>query len=237
MYLIKPRERFDQLDPEAFFYNDELSGRTEVFVHGFPEKSLIDWCLRHFQDSEAEFVDIGANVGSWAINLAPGFRHTHAFECNRSSFNCLCANLCLQNLSDVVTPHRVGLSEKPGELTFYGRGRGGGNDGFQAFEDRNVGTAEVMEVSTLDSFELTDIGFLKVDVEGHELEVLKGAQCTLENNDFPAFVFESWHEGREADGKPSIRLRKELFKYIKDTGYDITPLSGFREMFIARYIE
>jgi hypothetical protein len=60
---------------------------------------------------------------------------------------------------------------------------------------------------------------IKIDVEGHELEVLKGAVETIKANNYPPIIFEAW------TWKPWFEpKRKELFKYLEGHGYEIQQL-------------
>ena len=235
MYLIKPHETFLKVDPEAFFYNNGHYGSREVLLYDFPETSLIDWVRENFTDSSKDFVDIGANVGSWTMKLAPHFHHTHSFECNKDTYNCLCANIFLKRLSSKVSAHSDGLSSKPETLTFYLRGNDGGNDGVEPMgESLDSGSKDVVKVDTLDSKKLDNVGFIKIDVEGHELDVLKGSIQTLSNNNYPPFIFESWRPDRDEEGRPASKLRKELFAYVEEIGYTVVPIRGFDEIFLAQ---
>jgi hypothetical protein len=67
-----------------------------------------------------------------------------------------------------------------------------------------------VEVRTLDSFNLPDIGFLKIDAEGHELAVLHGARETITTNRPIVFV-ES--EARHAPGAPANVIELMLVRY------------------------
>ena len=69
-------------------------------------------------------------------------------------------------------------------------------------------------MKTLDSFNLTNINFIKIDVEGHEEFVLRGAVKTLANNNYPKILFESWSERQEQNNIPSIQIRKSLFYFL-----------------------
>jgi len=239
MYLVKPQTRFEQLDPNCFFSNDKKIGFNELLRYGFPEQNLINWATNNFKNPDKDFIDIGANMGSWTLTLAPHFKNTHAFECNKDTFYYLCANICLRGLSSKVDVHQMGLGSKTGSQTFYHRGMDGGGDGFELLGDTidiKPEDRETISICKLDDFNLTNVGFIKIDVEGFELDVLKGATKTLEDNDYPSFIFESWRETREEGGRPAIRLRKELFEYIESINYKIVPLNGYDEIFIANYI-
>lgn len=78
---------------------------------------------------------------------------------------------------------------------------------------------------------MTNIGFIKLDVEGHEKEVLEGSVETIKRNNYPKILFESWDEHYEKNNYPSIKLRKELFDFIKSLGYNIIKVGA--DMYLA----
>lgn len=87
---------------------------------------------------------------------------------------------------------------------------------------------------TLDSFNFNNIGFIKIDVEGFEKEVLEGGVETLKRNGWPKIIFESWGSWKEREGVPAVTLREELFSYLKnDLGYNIIAINGVNDMFLA----
>lgn len=100
------------------------------------------------------------------------------------------------------------------------------------FENRNSKTIPV-PITTLDSFNLNNIGLIKIDVEGFEKNVIEGAQETLKRNRYPRILFESWRPSRDSEGQSATYLRNELFEYIRSIGYRIVPVNGWDEMFIA----
>jgi hypothetical protein len=87
---------------------------------------------------------------------------------------------------------------------------------------------------TLDSFGLTNVNFIKIDVEGHEKEVLEGSIQTLITNNYPKILFESWDEHHELNGYPAVKLKAELFQFIQSLGYTILRLG--QDMFMAERI-
>jgi len=76
----------------------------------------------------------------------------------------------------------------------------------------------------LDSFNIDNIGFIKMDVEENELFVLQGGLKTIRNSNYPKLLFESNFDN------------KALFDYIREIGYkDIITISGCSNMFLATY--
>ena len=81
-----------------------------------------------------------------------------------------------------------------------------------------------MHVKTLDSFNITNIGFIKMDVEGHELRVLKGGKETIEKSNYPLILLESGcvnDTDTESVANFKREQRQELFSYLNEMGYVI----------------
>lgn len=126
-------------------------------------------------------VDIGAHVGISVHCWAPKFQHVVAFEPMVDHYECLKENTKQFNNVEI---HNCGLSNE--SKTMRGAYRTGKNSGsFQLLaDDYKVNprkNSKVYEIPSrrLDEFELTDVDLIKIDVEGWEFEVLKGAKETI----------------------------------------------------------
>lgn len=141
------------------------------------------WLVPQLVDRTGSAVDIGANEGYWSLQLARYAKHVHAFEPNP-----ICLAQLQRVLPEDVTLHAVALSDSSGtkKLRFDPD-----NTGIGTIETRNpltdnkgIKQIETKDVTTtcLDDFALNDVALIKVDVEGHEEAVLRGAAATLERN-------------------------------------------------------
>ena len=221
--------------PLLFF--PEAKTAMWMFETGMPEKALIHWVRDVLVKSDRAFVDIGAHVGTYSLVCARKAAVTHAFECSPKTFCYLAANIALHGLTDRVRPYSCALGAAEGVLPYFVRSEDGGGNGVQplgAVVDA-VATTVPVTVRTLDSFGLENIGCVKIDVEGFEKNVLVGAQDTLRRSDYPPIVFESWGAWKDASGTPASEIRAELFAYIRSLGYDIEPLRGATDMFLATH--
>jgi predicted RNA methylase len=134
--------------------------------------------VRSLCDRNRVSLDIGADVGEFSIAMAASSRSVIAFEPRPAQAGALTA------LSDEpgTTAMRV-LEFDPGRSTIDAANSLTDTDGSP------VRTIDV-EVKRLDDLELGDVGLIKVDVEGHELAVLRGAADTLRRNR-PTLVVEA----------------------------------------------
>lgn len=193
-----------------------LSYYTE---HGLFESRLMEWC-KQFCQKDKVFLDIGAHSGTYSISLSAYVKHVYSFEPQKMTYYALCGSVALSN-KDNITCFQYGLGSKSqvGEQTLKIVSNDGGGSSLHATS--GILREEQIQLKTLDSFELKDIGFIKMDVEENELYVLQGAVKTLEQNQFPPLLFESNFENQV------------LFDFIKGLGYTILPVRGYKNMYLA----
>jgi hypothetical protein len=94
---------------------------------------------------------------------------------------------------------------------------------YHAFEPQRIVYYQLCAntfINGLDNLHCHNFGILiKVDVEGHELEVIKGGIETIKASNYPPIIFEAW------TWKPWFQeKRTTLFEYLKGHGYEITEL-------------
>lgn len=133
-------------------------------------------------------LDVGANKGVYAYAMLGHSVAVHAFEPNPKIFAML--QRWAQNR---VHLHPVALSSRSGsaDLLVPRTESGYSNQGasLSRVKVRGAHASVKIDAVRLDELELPPIGFIKIDVEGFELEVLKGAAATL-RRDRPNLLIE-----------------------------------------------
>lgn len=171
--------------------------------------------LRHVMllvDRSRAAADIGAHRGVYAHVLARYAKHVHAFEPHPQLFTYL-----RRVMSDRVTVHPVALSSAAGTVKFripragsyLGLGQGTLEE-LPIFHGAGVSEIEVRS-STLDQELSEPVGFMKIDVEGHELSVLEGGRDVL-RRDQPALMIEI------ADS-PELQHYQRVVDFLAGFGY------------------
>jgi len=222
----------EQLDSKNYFVPNSMAQYLDD--NRVPEHNIIDWVKNNFMDVNKRFIDVGAHVGTYTWALAPHCKEVISFEPTKKTYNYLCANVMVKNLSNKVTAHNVALGENTSRDMFYERSEDGGTNGFEIKYDNekwlgNNQASYVVNIERLDSYSLSDVGFIKIDVEGYELPVLKGALETLKHNNYPPILFESW----PANNPTNTNLKENLFQYLFELGYKVEA-TPHPEIFIAK---
>ena len=166
-----------------------MKGATQNIYCGLQEFEDMALILHTLRPGDV-FVDAGANVGSYTI-LAAGAcgAHVTAIEPVPSTFAHLLDNIHLNNVLSLVTALNCGLSAVPATLHFS-RDLDTVNHVLSA-EESMLSSGISVPVDTMDSA-LKGQGptIIKIDVEGYESEVLKGAGVSLASDKLLAVVME-----------------------------------------------
>jgi len=125
-------------------------------------------------------VEVGANIGAHSVPIAkcvgPNGR-VIAFEPQRAVFQILCANLALNGLENVEA-HWSAVGERIGEI-FVPKLNSAATNNFGGLSISNAEVGDKVRLVTVDEFRLPACNFLKIDVEGMELDVLRGSVDTI----------------------------------------------------------
>jgi FkbM family methyltransferase len=164
-----------------------LFNKYDVYVGGslkkYGEFSEAEQLLfRQIVRPGALVVEVGANVGAHTValsKLAGPEGEVHALEPQRLVFQALCANLALNQCTNVFA-RQCAAGAAPGTLYV---------PALPANQPANFGgvsmvdtpTGEPVRAITVDSLDLPFCHFLKIDVEGMEIDVLRGAQATIDS--------------------------------------------------------
>jgi len=189
--------------------------------HGLFEQALIDWC-KQFCSRDTLFLDIGAHSGTYAISLAKYAKTVHCFEPQRMTYYSLCGGVALSGIRNAIC-HNIGLGseDQVGAQTLNIVSNDGGGSSLHA--TAGILETETIRIHTLDSLNLDNIGFIKMDIENNELQAIKGGLETLKRSNYPPILFESNTDNIE------------LFEYVKGIGYSIMHIHGYANMFLASF--
>src|SRR5207248_10305935 len=132
--------------------------------------------LRELVPAGCTAIDVGANRGYYSWALANIAASVEAFEPNP-----VLARFAQAKLGRKVRLHEVALSDHEGVATLYVPRRASGSSLHIIGNLGNVYTHDHVDeiqvrLATLDSYGFGNVGFLKIDVEGSEMEVLAGAR-------------------------------------------------------------
>ncbi len=157
-------------------------------------------------------VDVGSHCGLWSFNLAHWFELTHAFEPMALHRECFALNLDAAKETYVL--HDCALGEQRGMVRLESEQGSSGNT-------KIVGDGDI-ELRTLDSFKLDGVDLIKIDTEGFELPVLRGAVETI-NRCRPVIVVEQKRDMAEQMGLPKLGA----VAFLVDQGYRLArEISG-----------
>lgn len=156
-------------------------------------------------------IDAGAHIGTFTLlasKMVGEQGKIIAIEPEQNSFLQLTKNLEINKIKNVI-PINIGLSDFNGNKDFF-VDKESACSSFILNSDRQIISKPSIKVKTLDSvlqeINIDKVDFLKIDTEGAELEILKGAKQTIIKNPEIKMVIASYHYPEE---------KEEVFQYLK----------------------
>lgn len=195
-------------------YVNKYAGENNADIYSNGEFFL----LKRVLPGSSVIFDVGANIGDWAalaLSINPSLK-IHCFEPSKATYEIL----KIRKLIGSVSLNNVGLGATSEERTLHIFSEGAGANSLyrrQGLPGNQV-LSEQIRIDTLDSYcnrmQIDTIDFLKLDVEGHELDVLSGASKMLELGCIHHIQFE--YGGTYIDARI---LLKDLFGLLQPFGY------------------
>lgn len=171
-------------------------------------------------DSHDQIIDIGANIGFYSCLAAQFGKPVLSIEPSRRNQDFLYRNLWENSFRKVeVAP--VALSSEPGITALYGFG--GLASLVQGWGQSSQSSTQIVPSTTLDRLTIGRFAgarlLIKLDVEGFELEVLRGASETLKREPKPTWLVEIILHDDVVPGGGTNALFYETFKLFWKNGY------------------
>jgi FkbM family methyltransferase len=166
-------------------------------------------------------IDVGSHVGFWTKELALNFNHVFCFEPIADVRECFYRNVSNNNLT--LFPFGLGSENKKINVLYDPKNTG------QTHADVK-GNIEI-EIKKLDDYQLqiNKIDFIKIDSEGYELEVIKGASKIIERD--KPFI------NLEIKNKVLIKQNlntQDIQKYMQSINYKLSLITVFEYLFEAK---
>ena len=181
----------------------------DLYLNGIREPQATKY-LQSILDPEWTVVDIGANIGYYALQEAKMVRNVVAIEPGPANFQALVKNLLLNKCDNVAA-------------CSYAIGDSDGVVGFELAQACNWNSVSLSKgdievpVRKLDNLlNGRGVDFVRMDVEGYEMNVLKGMERILSNH--PPRMFIEIHRDKLRDYGSSQR---EVLEYLARFGYSI----------------
>jgi FkbM family methyltransferase len=192
-----------------------------------------DYAFSQVTNFNTNAIDTGSNIGFWSKQMCQKFKHVYAFEPHPDNNECYKKNL---NEYNNYTLYEIAVSNVSNKiLELYVSPDECGNASLNNFgvmegtTDRKIEAVSLktipVKVDKIDDYNLKDIGFIKVDCQNHEQEVVEGAIQTIDKYS-PVLCLEL-----PVRNKKEVDYRNYLINYLKKYRYNLIGSSGKETLF------
>lgn len=246
MGLIKLSKSFVKLAPPNTHYsaNDVRLCVRHGITYNLHLNDYQSWVLYFFSDQDSSFaslkfikerdvcVDVGGNIGQTSLMMAKNVGaqgKVISFEPFGQTYDRFKENLSLNPRIKNITLEKIALGEKSAELTMYVENERNSGGNRIVPKGRNVvSEMQKVKVMSLDDYcanaSVNRIDLIKIDVEGFEMKVLRGAERTIKKFKPGLFI-----EVNDANLKAQGDDLKTMIGFLRANGYSIfDPLNGAR---------
>jgi FkbM family methyltransferase len=183
-------------------------------------------------------LDIGANIGNHSVQFSKYFKKVFSFEPNPMTFDVLNLNA---KWNQKIQPIPLGASNK--SFTAIAKVPSGNLGAAEIIQDQSNEISNTVEFECvrvdeyLEDEIFLEIGFIKIDVEGHEYEALEGCQKIITTS-HPVIAFELLRKDYKKSGQKIFEfLQKNEYKKFYEINKEIseinTPKNKNYKMIIA----
>lgn len=170
-------------------------------------------------------VDCGANIGIFSLYAAKYAKKVYAIEPSKEHFETLKKNIEFNKLDKIITPINMAVSHENGAKDFFhntNKTMFSLNEAVNNTQDKE--TVEAIRMDTLfDKYDIKGVDFLKLDIEGSEMEVVGGKGFEVATRAIKAIVVE-YH-------KWSGRNPSQLITTLEDYGFDMFHIPAQATLF------
>lgn len=223
--LLYPKNTIRVVKRNGVYYRLDISDYQEWLVYFYHENDSSNHILKHIDGAEIIF-DIGGNIGQTALNIAKYKAEKKqpaqiiSFEPYNENYEKFKYNLQLNKTIKNISIENIALGSTTNTIKIFKEcvTNSGGNRVVYNEEENTEGIEETPQI-TLDNYVyekgLSKIDLIKIDVEGYELEVLKGATSTLQKLR-PVLLLEFDSLNLKKQGSSA----KELLNFLKSIDYN-----------------
>jgi FkbM family methyltransferase len=208
---------------------DTRSWESLIYIQGYPVEPHEVSVMRRFLSPGSVFLDIGANFGLYSMvasEIIGSKGQVYAFEANPHTYKYLRQSAMANRLIWLPQYHweNLAVADQDGELEFaYDPEQlGGGHIRNPGDTSDNQTIVQVASVA-MDSFLPPDVtpDFVKVDVEGHELSVLKGMEQTIRRSPGIRLLLEYYTNTSEV-----TEYGRDVVAFVRQLGLGLCVVEG-----------
>ena len=201
-------------------FRNFVSGKTKTGYDSNYCRKLNKFFIHNEVEQRRVAIDVGASYGFVTEYLSQSFDEVKSFEIVPQIRQCLEINVNDREMDNVeVFPYGLSNEEKTIDIWFNPLYTGHSSAYMNSDINREGDTIEC-EVRTLDSFQFENVDFLKIDVEGAELDVIRGGMNTIETHR-PIITTE--HSQQTPEG---IRNSYEVLTLMDSLNYEYRQTIG-----------